>query len=439
MGQRQTRLRGKGRFRTLFDRYFPERQLHLRTEGRVSFIRFSRRAQLGIIVVLCAFGGWTGFASVSYFLHDIVLGSKENQIASARLAYRSVLSEVAEYQNRFLDMTRNLEEDHALMLDLVEQNTSLQQNLNSVRSNLTTTESDRKEIVKTRERLKGERSGIQSRMRSLMDRNFALQDTLGTAEFDLSAVLSERNKARSDIDAMRGQIAKLETRLAGIQDSQLDAVERLTNHTVANIDSIEKVVNLTGLDMDRLLRAGASTPEGQGGPFIEVRPDGAVAGHLKARLTNLEGYLGQWEALQNIMRMLPLTAPLDHYYITSRHGKRRDPINKKWTMHYGLDLGSSFKTSVFATSPGTVTYVGWNGRYGRMVEVDHGAGLKTRYGHLHKILVEKGQKLAYREKVGLLGNTGRSTGAHLHYEVLFNARPHDPSKFIGAGRHVFKE
>jgi murein DD-endopeptidase MepM/ murein hydrolase activator NlpD len=272
-----------------------------------------------------------------------------------------------------------------------------------------------------------------------MDRNFALQDTLGTAESDLSAVLSERNKARSDIGALRGQIAKLETRLAGIQDSQLDAVERLTNHTVANIDSIEKVVNLTGLDMDRLLRAGASTPEGQGGAFIEVRPDGAVAGHLKARLTNLEGYLGQWEALQNIMRMLPLTAPLDHYYITSRHGKRRDPINKKWAMHYGLDLGSSFKTSVFATSPGTVTYVGWNGRYGRMVEVDHGAGLKTRYGHLHKILVEKGQKLAYREKVGLLGNTGRSTGAHLHYEVLFNARPHDPSKFIGAGRHVFKE
>ncbi len=438
MGQRQTRSRGRGWFKKLLNRYIPERQLHLRTEGRISFIRFSRRAQLGILVALCAFGGWTGFASVSYFLHDIVLGSKENEIASARLAYRSVISEVAEYQNRFLDMTRNLEEDNALMLDLVEQNTALQLNLSSVRSTLTTTESDRKEIIKARESLKGELSDIQSRMQSLMGRNFALQDTLGTTETDLSAALSERKRARADIDVMGGQIAELETRLADIQDSQLGAVARLTNHTVANIDSIEKVVDLTGLDMDRLLQAGASTPEGQGGAFIEVRPDGAVGGHLKARLTNLEGYLEQWEALQNIMRMLPLTSPLDHYYLTSPYGKRRDPFNNKLAMHYGLDLGSALKSSVFTTSPGTVTYVGLNGRYGRMVEVDHGAGLKTRYGHLHQILVKKGQKLAYRDKIGLLGNTGRSTGAHLHYEVMFNERPQDPTKFIGAGRHVFK-
>ena len=82
---------------------------------------------------------------------------------------------------------------------------------------------------------------------------------------------------------------------------------------------------------------------------------------------------------------------------------------------------------------------GWSGKYGKLIEVDHGAGLKTRYGHLHKILVEIGRQLKFRDKIGLLGSTGHSTGAHLHYEILFKGKPKNPMKFIKAGRHVFQE
>ncbi len=86
-----------------------------------------------------------------------------------------------------------------------------------------------------------------------------------------------------------------------------------------------------------------------------------------------------------------------------------------------------------------VTSVGWKGKYGKVIEIDHGAGLKTRYGHLHKILVEKGRHLKFRDKIGLLGSTGRSTGAHVHYEILFKGKAKNPMKFIKAGRHVFQE
>jgi murein DD-endopeptidase MepM/ murein hydrolase activator NlpD len=93
---------------------------------------------------------------------------------------------------------------------------------------------------------------------------------------------------------------------------------------------------------------------------------------------------------------------------------------------------------VRATSPGVVTYVGWKGPSGRMVEIDHGLGLRTRYGHLHKILVKRGQKVDFRKKIGLMGTSGRSTGSHVHYEVLFDRKPVDPMKFMKAGKYVFK-
>ena len=82
---------------------------------------------------------------------------------------------------------------------------------------------------------------------------------------------------------------------------------------------------------------------------------------------------------------------------------------------------------------------GTYGRYGRFIEIDHGAGIKTRYAHLHRILVKRGEKVEFGQKIGQLGNSGRSTGPHLHYEIMFNGKPKDPMGFIKAGRHVFQK
>jgi murein DD-endopeptidase MepM/ murein hydrolase activator NlpD len=102
-------------------------------------------------------------------------------------------------------------------------------------------------------------------------------------------------------------------------------------------------------------------------------------------------------------------------------------------------MGSPFKAPVYVAAPGIVTYAGWKGKFGKMIEIDHGSGLRSRFGHLHKILVKKGQKINFRDKVGLLGSTGRSTGAHLHYEISFNGRNMNPKKFFKAGRYVFQK
>jgi len=426
------------RVNRLSHRLFPERQIHLRTAGRVTFLLFSRRSQIALVALLAVASGWMAFSSASFLLHDKVLAAKEVEIANARLAYRSVLLQVAEYQKRFTAITRDLEENHTLMLSLVEQNTVLQQNLKAVEGDLQSTAKDRAQVIITREELKARLNDIQDRMRDLGTHNFALRGNLDSVEGNLRLAMTERNKALEDGTQMRRHIKGLENSLVELEQSQQDAVQRLTEHTLANIDGVEKLIDITGLKAKKLVSSVVDRASAQGGPFIPALSNGEPAGTLRASLINLDSYLVQWNALQGVVRKLPLTVPIDYFQQTSQFGKRKDPLNGKWAMHYGIDLGGILKSSVYATAPGVVSYAGWKGKFGKFVEIDHGAGIKTRYGHLHKTLVKKGQKVGFRDKIGLLGSTGRSTGAHLHYEIQSGGRPQDPMKFIKAGRYVFQ-
>jgi murein DD-endopeptidase MepM/ murein hydrolase activator NlpD len=105
-------------------------------------------------------------------------------------------------------------------------------------------------------------------------------------------------------------------------------------------------------------------------------------------------------------------------------------------MHQGIDFGAPLKTPVVATGSGTVVFAGWKSSYGRLVEISHGPRVITRYAHLSKIVVEQGDTVQTGDRIGLLGSSGRSSGPHLHYEVLFDDAPRDPLMFIQAGQEA---
>lgn len=429
----------KGRIAETLNRWFPERQLMLRSDGKVSFVTLSKRFQLSVVGLVLVLVGWSAFASVSYVFYGQFLQSKENQVANARLAYRSLLSQVTSYQRKFSSITNDLESNHSMMLELVEKNASLQQNLKNVTAELRTTEQERESVLAVRQALREKLSLTEDNVRSLNSHNFALKDNLETVEGDLQVALSERNEALFNGTRMRRNIKDLETRLVDLESSERTAVAQLTERTISLNDSMEKVIEMAGLDVEKLLMSNGSVPKGQGGPFIAAKPDGKTASKLKASLTDLDQHLKQTEGLQDLMRKLPLVPPLTSYRVTSTFGKRRDPINKKWSAHYGLDMGAPFKSGVYVAAAGKVKVAGWKGKFGKMIEIDHGAGLVTRFGHLHKILVKRGQQVNFRDKIGLLGSTGRSTGAHLHYEIIYKGRSVNPLKFFKAGRYVFQE
>ena len=115
---------------------------------------------------------------------------------------------------------------------------------------------------------------------------------------------------------------------------------------------------------------------------------------------------------------------------------RGDPENGHAGFHTGIDLTAPYDSPVYATAPGVVTYAGYRDDYGKIVEIDHGNGIATRYAHLHAFTVSVGQRIPAHAQVGYLGSTGRATGPHVHYEVVVNGEPQDPQKFFGLARYV---
>jgi murein DD-endopeptidase MepM/ murein hydrolase activator NlpD len=188
---------------------------------------------------------------------------------------------------------------------------------------------------------------------------------------------------------------------------------------------IERVLASTGVDVKHMF-AQLGVERGLGGPFI-APPAGSAAPTMS---------LEKAAALRNLIKTLPVTAPLESYELGSPFGVRGDPINGHSAYHTGVDLRAPYMTPVYATAAGVVTYSGYRDDYGKVVEIDHGNGISTRYAHLHRQTVSVGQRIAGHSQIGFLGSTGRATGPHVHYEVLVNGEPQDPEKFLGLARVV---
>lgn len=188
----------------------------------------------------------------------------------------------------------------------------------------------------------------------------------------------------------------------------------------------ERVLASAGVDVAHLF-AQYGVRTGEGGPFIPA-PRGA---HPDTGLS-----AEKLAALQNLVKTLPVSPPLASYTIGSGFGMRGDPINGRAALHTGVDFLAPYMSPVYATAPGVVTFSGYRDDYGKVVEIDHGHGISTRYAHLHRQLVSVGQRVAAQQQIGYLGSTGRATGPHVHYEVLVNGEPQDPQKFLGLARLV---
>ena len=192
------------------------------------------------------------------------------------------------------------------------------------------------------------------------------------------------------------------------------------------IAQFERVLASAGVDVAHLF-AQYGMRTGEGGPFIPA-PGGQ---HSDTTLSP-----EKLAALQSLVKVLPVSAPLASYELGSPFGVRGDPINGRSAYHTGMDLLAPYMTPVYATAGGVVSYSGYRDDYGKVVEIDHGNGISTRYAHLHRQTVSVGQTIAAHTQIGFLGSTGRATGPHVHYEVLVNGEPQDPAKFLSLAHLV---
>lgn len=222
------------------------------------------------------------------------------------------------------------------------------------------------------------------------------------------------------------KINSLNTKLADLYEFEKKV------RIIANLDPPDK--------QDTLFGVGGSPPEDLNArlPLSEDHKALMRDMHHRAEITDIHAGLQQQsfeelfkklKAKRSLLAATPSIRPLDGWK-TSSFGYRRSPFTGRRELHKGLDIAASKGSPIIAPADGTVTYAARKGLMGNMVSIKHGYGIVTRYGHLSKMLKNKGEKVERGEVIALVGSTGRSTGPHLHYEVRLNGVPVNPSKYI---------
>lgn len=287
------------------------------------------------------------------------------------------------------------------------------------------------------EALASETTAILSDLREARERRAVVEAAIAAILADLERLAGPPSRADGapgdPVARARALIAALET----LQATQADIVARLGERSRGEIDLVERLMDKAGVDLATLIDPPPDDL-GQGGPWIDLDEARGPAARLHLAVAALNRDVARVEALRDLAACVPWVAPVDYYHLTSPFGPRKDPINGRNAMHEGVDLAGWPGLAVRAPSAGEVTFAGSKTGYGKLVEIDHGCGIVTRYGHLRRIEVSRGERVSHRQTIGKLGNTGRSTGPHVHYEILLDGEPVDPAKFMEAGRHVFR-
>lgn len=236
----------------------------------------------------------------------------------------------------------------------------------------------------------------------------------------------------------------LESKLEEEKFSKKQFMNEIHQLTRRKIKALEKAVEITGmkgkisaLTVDRVQRFATThedTLEPQGGPYVAYG-DGINDQLTEADVLSEVTYLAH---MVDSMEAVPLAHPMPYGRFTSGFGRRVDPFRRGLATHTGVDYAGPVGSEAKVTAGGKVIYASYNGAYGRMIDVDHGNGFVTRYGHLNKIIVRRGMRVNKGQVLGIQGSSGRSTGNHLHYEIRYNGAPINPLPFIKAGQHVFQ-
>ncbi|MGJ3265012.1 MAG: M23 family metallopeptidase [Salinarimonas sp.] len=240
-----------------------------------------------------------------------------------------------------------------------------------------------------------------------------------------------------DLPASAGVGANLEAAersLGFVEDGQIRALERIRLQVELEAGIMRDAIETAGLDPHALEPADPDVlaAEGIGGPFIPIGID-AEAGGFEARVAELQASLVARDRLRRTTVTIPFERPVDgDVAVTSNFGVRSDPFTRRPAFHAGIDFRARTGEPVYATAAGRVAAAGRAGGYGKLVEIDHGNGLTTRFAHLSAIIVAEGAEVAAGDQIGRAGSTGRSTGPHLHYETRLEGRAVDPWRFLRA-------
>jgi murein DD-endopeptidase MepM/ murein hydrolase activator NlpD len=374
--------------------FFPAICIQFQTATRSSQIALSPAVQASALAALVAAATALAYLGISQIGYVRLIGDKETAVARMERANVDLQDNVANLRDRLAASTR----DRAMAEDRLS---ALANETNTLRGQLELTET--KLVAIEQKASERETQPLDQAAEAGPVEPVPSQPTPS------EATPTHREVGAPDLSAEAKRRAEI--------------VAELTRRAIGEF---KQVLASAGVDVVRLFsRFGVNHAEG--GPFVlpprADQPSGTI---------DTDGLA----VMRGLARSLPLSTPLEHFQIGSHFGPRRDPFNGRAAFHSGLDFDAGYMSPIYTTAPGIVIYAGYRHDYGKVVEIDHGNGIVTLYGHMHRYTVSVGQRVEAHMQIGLLGSTGRASGPHVHYEVIVNGRPEDPERFIGLARLV---
>ncbi len=417
---------------------FRPREVLVRADGRVRLLTVSPIAQRLCASLLLGAALAAGIGAHAYRQALIEIEQRANDVARLQDDHRAQMEELAEALTRAAD--RGRAEAAEAVAALMQQRNALMERMRDVEQRLASAETERERAQSTHEGLLDKLRQIETRP---VARGEGASERAASVERLRVEALAERGRLAVEDQRLAAEMRTANSDLARLRAGERDAARaqdatlaELGGRTRVQIDEIVRVLRSTGIAPERVLSNRGSSAGGPFSPPSANAADGLAP--VSLQLASLGADLERLRDMRSALRRLPFGAPLRDYGVMSPFGVRRDPFNGQLAMHSGLDLSAPMRTPVIATAPGRVTVASWSGEYGNLVEIQHDFGLATRYGHLTRIDVRVGQRVEREQTVGLLGSTGRSTGPHVHYEVIVDGRAVDPARYVEAIRSVRK-
>lgn len=388
--------------------FFSDKEIIFRSNGRARVLNISSKVQVIFLCLVAFVSVWSWYYYHMYHRSDIIINRKDSELQASREAYIDLMGDFVTLQNNIAEMIDTLDNAQNAEQDGL--------NLNQYKQQASIVEDKVKQITGQVEWINKEK----------------LKEKANLNEISL-----QRDIAISERDELRRQLSDLQDMVEDIKEAEaeiLEKVAKVTDKELAKIKSALASVNVPlkkkGLYFNAL--ANDKRKAGSGGIFVPVDnkyiQDPEVSDKVSSILKNTDDLAYYRE----LMEYVPIGKPLWSLWVSSPYGTRSDPFKKSKARHKGVDLASRSGNLIRTKAKGKVIRSEYSGGYGNLVVVDHGNGFKTKYAHMRKIYVKKGDTVEYDDVVGEVGSTGRSTGPHLHYEVLYKDVDVDPMPFIKA-------
>lgn len=462
---------------------FPERQIYIRSEGRVQFFTCGATLQVTCAGLALIFLGWVAFASVNVIFKDRIIAAKdhryqqmqgtyENRVADIQLSYDQLNNALISAEDRFKATADELEAKQKGVAVLLGNRQALDAAFGATSGGNAGWSRGSDMAVAATPAQHGEMASDSlgsDAAQPPASVGYAVsvphsEHSYGSGASELTIMPEPVDPQPRTAHPTRASMLDVFSRLADVifpssapkQSTSLaepPGLEMLDQQTlrVATLDRAETSL-LQSLDKrmtertDNLRKIlgglGVGRPrQATGGPLVPIQSvhmDGVSDGAFTTAYTDAVAHSSELESLLTALHHVPLTTPVhgNQFELTSGFGPRVDPFTGRVAFHPGEDFAGPWGSAVGATAPGVVVWAGYRGGYGNMVEIDHGYGFHTRYGHLSAVLVRTGARVEKGSPIGRLGSTGRSTGPHVHYEVWVANSVTNPNRFIEAGRHI---